>query len=116
MKKQLGTGLGILALAIALTGCGGSPGASSSSASSARGLESGGIEFGELWRLVVEHFCWRGGTEDGVVERRRASGCGERQERLLLREGRQGFRQECLHRRLRYPLASRDNDVGHAGG
>jgi predicted lipoprotein with Yx(FWY)xxD motif len=34
MKKQLGTGLGILALAIALTGCGGSPGASSSSASS----------------------------------------------------------------------------------
>lgn len=31
MKKQLGTGLGILALAIALTGCGGSPGASSTS-------------------------------------------------------------------------------------
>ena len=33
MKKQLGTGLGILALAIALTACGGSPGASSSSSS-----------------------------------------------------------------------------------
>ncbi|WP_442544552.1 COG4315 family predicted lipoprotein [Arthrobacter sp. KN11-1C] len=33
MKKQLGTGLGILALAIALTGCGGSPGASSTSSS-----------------------------------------------------------------------------------
>ena len=32
MKKQLGTGLGVLALAIALTACGGSPGASSSSA------------------------------------------------------------------------------------
>ncbi|MHA7198424.1 COG4315 family predicted lipoprotein [Arthrobacter alkaliphilus] len=31
MKKQLGTGLGILALAIALTGCGGSPGTSSTS-------------------------------------------------------------------------------------
>lgn len=31
MKKQLGTGLGILALAIALTGCGGSPGATSTS-------------------------------------------------------------------------------------
>ncbi|GAB2724006.1 COG4315 family predicted lipoprotein [Arthrobacter bambusae] len=33
MKKQLGTGLGILALAIALTACGGSPGASSTSSS-----------------------------------------------------------------------------------
>jgi predicted lipoprotein with Yx(FWY)xxD motif len=35
MKKQLGTGLGVLALAIALTACGGSPGASSSSATTA---------------------------------------------------------------------------------
>lgn len=33
MKRQLGTGLGILVLAIALTGCGGSPGATSTSPS-----------------------------------------------------------------------------------
>lgn len=33
MKRQRGTGLGILVLAIALTGCGGSPGASSTSSS-----------------------------------------------------------------------------------
>ncbi|GAA4024476.1 hypothetical protein GCM10023063_48400 [Arthrobacter methylotrophus] len=35
MKKQLSTGLGVLALAIALAACGGSPGASSTSSSAA---------------------------------------------------------------------------------
>ncbi|WP_028267557.1 COG4315 family predicted lipoprotein [Arthrobacter sp. MA-N2] len=35
MKKQLSTGLGVLALAIALAACGGSPGASSTSTSAA---------------------------------------------------------------------------------